>query len=361
MTTGDSALLQRRRAKGASADSSLDRSAAAARPPRGSGGVRSGRSVVLVLVACLAVGCDRAARPSSSAPATSAPADDAAALRMHDYVAQPELDPAERSPTALRIVSTAPNVTEICCALGLRSNLVGRTRFCDYPPEVRDVASIGALVDLNVETVLGLQPDLVLVSGESRIVRDRLAPLDLRIEALPDTSLEDIFAAIRRAGDITSRPRTAALLCERISADLATIADHFAHRPKRRVLLLIEPMKDPPQPPWIAGPGSYHDALLRRLGHANVAETAGPAFGPLPLEFILDADPDIIIELDPAGTHRRGGEADALRIWSAIGPLRVVRQRCIRVIGGPEHAIPGPRIAQTFLALARAAAANCGE
>src|SRR5258708_19172391 len=62
----------------------------------------------------------------------------------------------------LRIVSLSPNTTETLFALGAGDRLVGRSRFCDYPPEVLAIPSVGGYVDPRLEAILALSPTLVL-------------------------------------------------------------------------------------------------------------------------------------------------------------------------------------------------------
>ena len=321
-------------------------------------------AVVLVSALVALVGCERAPAPPEAGSA-SPPRREVPALRsvptLNDCVLNPVIDPDERDAPALRIVSAAPNVTEICCALGLRSALVGRTRYCEYPPEVASVPSIGALIDVNVEALLALKPELILVSGTSRSQLDRFAPLNVRIESVPDDNLDDLFTAIRRIGELTGRPRTAAQLCERIRADLTAVTEAFADVAPARVLLLTATLSDPPRPPYVAGPGSFYDDLLKLAGHRNVLTGDQSAFGPLSLEFIVHAAPDAIIELDPDGKSRPNGDADARAAWSKVGGLRAVVERRVHVLSGPEHYLLGPRIALTYDALCRAIAGEHSE
>jgi iron complex transport system substrate-binding protein len=275
---------------------------------------------------------------------------------LRDWVRDPPRADVERGHAPLRIVSTAPSTTEICCALGLRDQLVGRTRFCDYPPEIEHLPAVGDLDETNVETLVALRPDLVLVSGASRAITDRLAGLNLHVAALPDRSLADILAAIAQAGELTGRPQTARLVVDGLHAELAQTARAYSDTPPARVLILLGTLSDPPAPPFVAGPGSYFDDLLRLAGHHNAADADVPAYGPWSLETIVRSDPDVIIEIDTSGRARPGGDADARRLWQKLGPLRAVADGRVHVLTGKAHLIPGPRIALSFAALCRAIA-----
>lgn len=310
----------------------------------------------LLLIAYATTGC----RPSAptAGPQSKAVVETTAALR--DWSAEPEVDESERAPVALRIVSAAPNVTEMCCALGLRENLVGRTRYCEHPASVHSLPSIGALIDMSDELLLSLKPDIVLVSGLSRAMTDRLQARGIRYESLPDASLDDLFAAIRKLGGLTGRTRTAERLCGRILEQLDDVTARFAGTPAAAVLILTDVLHDPPRPPYVAGPGSFYDAMLKRLGHRNVVDQQSNSFAALSLEYILQANPDVIIELDADGTRRRGGDAEATSLWQRIGPMKAVASNRVFVLSGNQHYVLGPRVAATYAAIASRIAAGPG-
>jgi iron complex transport system substrate-binding protein len=314
-------------------------------------------AAVAVVLSLGAAGCRRSASASQNAtfnPTSSAPERLRERLRLPDYVLHPIVAETERTPPPLRIVSTAPSITEICCALGLRGRLVGRTRYCTYPPGIEDVPSIGALVDLNVERLLELEPDLILISGHSRAQTERLKPLGLRVESVPDESLDDLYAAIRRIGELTGRSQSASRLCAQIPDDLDAVSRACRGGPAQRVLVLIGVLRDPPTPPFVAGPGSFYDVLLHKAGQRNAAPQEQSAFAPLSLEYLRRSDPDVIVELDPDGESRPQGDADALRVWSKVGPLRAVEHKRVRVLTGPEYYLLGPRIAHVYADLCEA-------
>lgn len=302
--------------------------------------------LLVLLVLGTTDGCER---PPPAAPVQTAPSLRPTAL--HDWTAEPAVAEPERTAAGPRVLSAAPNVTETCCALGLIEGLVGRTRYCNYPPDVLTVPSIGALNDLNVETLVSLRPELVILSGTSRALATRLDALGLRYEAVPDVTLADLFAATARIGEWCGRPETARRLVGAIQDDLARVEVRYRGRLRARVLLLLAPLPDPPTQVQVAGPGSFYDDLLRRAGHANVAAPARDPFPRLALEFILHADPDVIIELAADADMRPGGDDEARRVWSQVGPLKAVQAGRIHVLRGPQHFVLGPRIALTFDAL----------
>lgn len=304
--------------------------------------------VLVVLLTALLTSCERA-RPPASQPVAGG-----AVSMLRDWVVNPPVVQGERDANCPRLLSAAPNVTEICCALGLREHLVGRTRYCTYPPAIQAIRSIGALNDLNVETLLEIKPDLIIVSGHSRAITEQLLRLGLSFESVPDFTLNELFVGIERIGELTGRRVTARRLADGIRADLDSVAARSVHQPPMRVLVLTDPLPDPPQPPFAAGPGSFYDDLLRRAGQINAAAASSRPFAPLALEFVLAADPDVIIELAPDPTYRPNGDVDARRAWAKIGSLKAVAAGRVHVLPGPQYSVLGPRIAQTFEALCQA-------
>ncbi|MCG3127938.1 MAG: Vitamin B12-binding protein [Phycisphaerae bacterium] len=273
------------------------------------------------------------------------------AAALPDYVAHPRPVPGEEAPVALRIVSLAPNVTEICCALGQRDALVGRTSYCLHPPGIERIPALGALIDTNVEALVSLKPDLVIVSGDSRAISERLSQIGIPFEAIPDVGLTDLYASIERVGTLLGRPRSAKALAAALRADVERVIARYRGTPRRRVLLVTGTLTDPPEPPYVAGSGSFYAELIGLLGHDIALPDAPRSFAPLSLETIIAADPDVIVELDPDGRSRPRGDADALRAWSRLGQLAAVRARRVHVLIGPQHYVAGPRIAQTLAQL----------
>lgn len=291
--------------------------------------------------------------PTPSSTTTSPAASQPASAALTDHVRHPRVDPAERNAPRLRLVSMAPRVTETICALGMADWLVGRTTYCNWPPEVRDVPALGALVDTNVEALAALRPDLIVLSGRSGLQAERLRGAGLRFESVPDVGLADVFAAARRIGDLTGRRRTADALCDAVQADLEAVARRYRSARGASVLIVVGVLGNPPAAPFSAGPGSFYDEMLTLLGARNAAKLDA-AFGPLSLEVVVATDPDVIVELDPDGAHRPGGDADAVAAWARVGDLAAVRRGRVRVLVGPQHYLAGPRIAETADALGRA-------
>ena len=119
-----------------------------------------------------------------------------------------------------RVVSLSPAVTEIIYALGAENILVGRTDFCEYPAEAQQLPSIGGISNLNIESILSLNPDLV-ISGSmvSKKVTDQMdamgVPMVCVIEKPRFNALFDNISAI---GRLVGKEHKADSLNDRLNA-----------------------------------------------------------------------------------------------------------------------------------------------
>lgn len=199
----------------------------------------------------------------------------------------------ERTPD--RIVSMAPNVTEILFALGLGDRVAGVTRFCDYPPEAGSIRRIGGLVDPNIEIIQSLDPGLVIAfRGNPLRLVDRIRRLGLPVFVLDiGQGLEALFPLIAKIGRVTrSEKRADALaagLRKRLEAVDAALGE-AGTRPKVFVLLYGQGL-------WTCGGESYVDDLIGRAGGTNVASSMPKKWALYKREQILKDDPDVIFIL----------------------------------------------------------------
>jgi iron complex transport system substrate-binding protein len=216
----------------------------------------------------------------------------AASQTMTDDLGAPFALP-DRTPE--RIVSMAPNITEILFALGLGDRVVGATRFCDWPPEARAIRRIGGLVDPNVEVIRSLDPDLVIAfRGNPLRLVERVRKLGLPVFVLdigPD--LDGLLPLIERIGRATRAENAAARLVSTLREGIETVdAALRAALAKPRVFVLLYG-----QGLWTCGGESYIDDLIARAGGANVASALPRKWALYKRERIIRDDPDVIFIL----------------------------------------------------------------
>jgi iron complex transport system substrate-binding protein len=207
-----------------------------------------------------------------------------------------------------RIVSMAPNVTEILFALRLGGRVVGVTRFCDHPEEARAIRKIGGLVDPNIEVVQSLDPDLVIAfRGNPLRLVERIGKLGLPVFVLDiGEGLEALFPLIERIGLVTRSEGRADELASGLRLRLDAIDEALrgiTSRPKVFVLLHGQGL-------WTCGGESYVDDLIDRAGGTNVASALPKKWALYKRERIIKDDPDVIFIL-----ARSPGDFTEARDW----------------------------------------------
>jgi iron complex transport system substrate-binding protein len=249
----------------------------------------------------------------------------------------------------LRIVSTAPSITEMLYALGLGPNVVGDTIFCDYPEEARTKPKIGTFLEPDLERILALRPDLVLVIKNPIGITQKLRSLGLRAEELDQDSIADILSSLSRIGQLTGREAAAARLNAGLRAQLDSVRRLAAPLPRRSVLFLVDRAIGTLQGMVGAGPGTFIDELLQIAGASNVLASSPMQYPNVSLEQILTRDPEVILDTNEvAHAEGRPGQPpeQILALWAAYPRLRAVRDHHVQVISSDLFVRPSPRMAE---------------
>ena len=243
----------------------------------------------------------------------------------------------------LRIVSLAPSLTEFLFALGAGDRVVGVTRFCDRPPEAARLPRVGGLVDLDVETVLALRPDLVVAVDSTR-KRGFLRPL--AAAGVPTywtvlDSEEDVYRVARELAGLVADAEAGERVVADIQRGMAAVEARLAGAPERRTLLVYGH-----EPLVVAGAGSFADALIRRAGGVNVAGDSPLPFPTWSVEEAIRAAPDVILE-NFVGTT---GPGDAWDRWQSIPAVRDGR---VHRLTDTAALRPGPALPEALESVAR--------
>jgi iron complex transport system substrate-binding protein len=245
-----------------------------------------------------------------------------------------------------RIVSLAPNLTEIVYAVGAGDRLVGDTEYCDYPAAAKSVAKIGDTMHPSVERIIALKPQIVLVSTASQLeaFTKQLDQQHIAVYVTNPQSLDDIFRSIQTLGDLFGgHDRTPRLLADlRSRADAVEAATKQTKPVKVFYQLSGEPL-------YTIGRESYLTDLVRRAGGVSVTAEVPGAFPRFSDEAALAARPEAII-LPTGGSM---GTANAT-VASPLKNSPAVLSNRIYKINDDHLSRPGPRLIEGLEEMARA-------
>lgn len=247
-----------------------------------------------------------------------------------------------------RIVSLAPSITEILFSLGLGERVVGVTQHCDFPPEALAKPRVGSYVDLNLEKILSLKPDLIIATadGNERKAVERLDRFRVPVYITNPRNLEEVFQTILAIGRITRREAPAARLARTLRQRADRVVRITAGLPRPRVFLQINE-----QPLMTVGRDTFHDNLIRLAGGINVSGAEAINYPQYSLEQVLRHGPEVILITSMAREANAEKKKDRWKGWPHIP---AVQQGRIYLLNTDLLDRPSPRLVDGLESLARA-------
>jgi len=260
----------------------------------------------------------------------------------------------QTGPTARRIVSLVPALTEMLFALGAGPQVVAVSSYNEFPPEVKSLPRVGALLDPDMERILSLRPDLVIAYGSQTDIQAQLTRASIRVYNYRHAGLEGILNTMRDLGSAVGRATEGERLARDTRTQLDRIHARVQGRQNPRTLLVFE--RDPASLRGVyvsGGVGFLHD-MLEVAGGVNVFDEVQREAVQPSIETLLARAPDVILEVRATGLIAPTDVAEARRSWGALGSIPAVRNARIHILNGEYLVVPGPRVVLATEAFARA-------
>jgi iron complex transport system substrate-binding protein len=250
----------------------------------------------------------------------------------------------------LRIVSLAPNLTEMLFVLGLQDFIVGVTNCCDYPPEAKNIECVGSFGKPNIEKMLALHPDMVVAADlENNDVAELLSKSGIQVLDLRIRSFQEMFEALRKIGQITGRQQQAEKIIRAMQAELKATAERFKEIPSsQRPRVFIEIWYDPIT---TAGRTSFIDEVITCAGGINVAGNINQDYPCINPEKVIEWNPDVIVLCYMEQKEHSASQLAGRIGWTDISAIR--KGRIINDISSDIILRPGPRLIKGVRALAQ--------
>ena len=234
-----------------------------------------------------------------------------------------------------RIVSLLPSLTETVCALGQCSRLVGVDRYSNWPPSIVKLPRMGGGIDPNIESIVALKPDLVLMATSARGV-ERLQSLGLTVLALEPKNHADIHRTLRVVGQALG---LSSVESERtwqvLDSGLREVSQSIPNYAKSQKVY-FEVSSVP------------YGETLQRLGAQNILPASMGAFPQVNPEFVVRAQPDIIMV----------GDSNLSNMLARPGWKKLTAMQSQRVCTFTKNesevlSRPGPRMAEAARIMAK--------
>jgi iron complex transport system substrate-binding protein len=243
-----------------------------------------------------------------------------------------------------RIISLAPNLTELLFALGLDERLVGVTSFCDFPLAARSKTAVGNTLQPDLEKIIALKPDLVVVTTASQLEKlfQQLAQLAIPVYVTNPRTVRDVLTSLRHLGEITGTSERAAALANEWESRINAVEKRNQALSPPRVLFVLQLA-----PLITVGRNTFLNDLITLAGGASISASETADYPQFSRESVLARAPEIIV----IPGNNLVDEAEA-RAAFAVTPA--VRNRRLAPINPDLTSRPGPRLIDGLEELARA-------
>jgi iron complex transport system substrate-binding protein len=245
-----------------------------------------------------------------------------------------------------RVVSLAPNLTEIVFAVGGGDSLIGNTTYCDFPVEARSIEKVGDTLHPSLERIIALRPQVVLVSTASQleVFTQQLDSHNIAVFVTDPHDLEGVFRSITQVGEIIGKTEQARILVAKLRERSAAVDNAVKGFPRIRLFYQLSA-----EPLYTAGCDAFVTDLIKRAGGESVTADVPGAWPKYSAESALAARPDAVI-LPTGGSMGEGNSnvAEALSKSPAAQHGRVYK------INDDYLVRPGPRAVDGLEEMAKA-------
>ena len=233
-----------------------------------------------------------------------------------------------------RIVSLGPINTENIYLLGAEDRLVGNTSYCVRPEAAQDKQKIGSVMQISIEKILSLRPDLVLATGLTQPQQlNKLRDLGLRVVQFQQpSSFAEICAQFRRIGELLGLEERAEQVVREAEEKVEAVAVATAQLPRPKVFLQIGS-----RPLFGAAPDSFTHDFIALSGAVNVI--GEQQHGTASYEKVLVKNPDVII-IAMMGSES-GIAQEEKKKWQGF-PIAAVQHDQVHVVSPDLACSPSP-------------------
>jgi iron complex transport system substrate-binding protein len=243
---------------------------------------------------------------------------------------------------ARRIISLAPNLTELTFTAGAGEKLVGVDQYSDFPEAARAIPRVGDAFRVDFERVLSLRPDVVLAwdTGTSAGVIERLRALKVTVQPLSTQRLADVGKALREIGQLAGTSTTADAAAREFEQRIAALRAEYAGRSVLAVFLQVND-----KPLYTVNGQQIMSEIVELCGGRNVFAQLDKFAPEVGIEAVIAANPQVIISTDYSG-------ASASAQWQRWPNIAAVKN-------GNIYNLPPDDVTRATTRLARGAAELC--
>ncbi|WP_153764466.1 cobalamin-binding protein [Endozoicomonas sp. OPT23] len=238
---------------------------------------------------------------------------------------------------ARKIISLSPGSTELLFAAGAGQFVIAVDKNSNYPLSVKKLPSVGGHKSVNVEAILGMQPDLIVVwsSGSSDRVIRKIEALGLNTLHLDAKEFDQIGSAIQKLAILAGTEKAAQKSIKQFNKRLSALNEKYSS--KETVTVFYEVWRDPLL--TINGDQLISKTIKLCGGH-NIFSEAVVLVPTVSKEVLFARNPEVIL-----GSEHQKSNRDSLReYWQQFSSLTAVKRQQIYTVPADLISRPTPRL-----------------
>jgi iron complex transport system substrate-binding protein len=246
-----------------------------------------------------------------------------------------------------RVIGLAPSITEILYYLGLGDKVVGATQFSSFPPEAARKPRVGSYVNLNVESIIDLSPDLIIATKDGNERRDveLLEQAGIPVFVVNPRNVQGVIQTIKDVGTVCGAVERAKAQSHRLASRVDRIVQKTRSLPKPLVFVQIQV-----KPIMTVNRDTFHHDLIRLSGGRNMTGNEPITYPRISLEEVIRRKPEVIL----ISSMERGGRFEkARREWFEWASIPAVQTGRVHLIDSDLIDRPSPRLIEGLEAMAR--------
>lgn len=252
----------------------------------------------------------------------------------------------QKNKSVNRIISLAPNVTEIIFKLGFGEKLIGVSDFCILPQSIIKT-KLGNNFEVNYERLIALKPDIIFTQGANENLKKFCKNKGIKYINLSMDSINTIISGIKLIGKIINAETNADDLLKKINEGLQKIKNKTKNIKPIKTLLIVNRRTDTLSGVFTIGKDSFLSQLLEISGGINIFTDLKINYSSVSIESIIKRNPEIIIEISISGAFSESVKNIMLKQWDAYPSIHAVKGKKIYFISDDFVLIPSSKIIQT--------------
>ena len=246
---------------------------------------------------------------------------------------------------AEKIISLLPSDTETLYALGAQDKIIAVAKICTYPAEVSQKTQLDTAEKTNVETIIAMDPDVVLMGkmSQTKDQADQMANAGIKVIITEPQSIDDIYAMTTLIGKIVNKTKAADKLNATMKKGFSDLSNNAISVAKKSVYIEISPLEFTL---WTTGADTFYNEILELLEMTNSFADL-TSWSSVSEEQVISRNPDVIVTT--MGTTPTEGEASIAEILGRTNwkNMSAIKNKKVFWIDSNKFSIPGPRLVES--------------